>query len=127
MKRVSICAAAFLVCNAVFAFAVMAARLPTSTLVVEILSVDQTSFTREPGRKEHGQIIDWVEITRFVAKAKIVSVVNTDHGLMSGATIEIKYKIVNAAFPVHNKPLKPGENVTLVVMGGMNGGYERLN
>jgi hypothetical protein len=126
MKRLSICIVAFLVCNVVLGFTAMAARLLTSELVGQVLSVDQASFHREPWTTSQGQVTAWVEIAEFVAKIKVQDVVRTDHGLMPGAIIDVYYEIkMIGPKPLSNRPLKPGETVTLEVMGRMNGGYER--
>ena len=129
MKRLSIFAVAFLFGMAVFVCAVMAARLPTSTLVVQVLSVDRVSFNRVPSRISQGHAVGdvWWETTGFVAKARILNVIRTDHGLAPGETIDVSYKIRTATpppSPFHDVPLKAGQTVTLEVMGG-NGKYER--
>jgi hypothetical protein len=130
MNWVSVCAAslAFLFGNAVYASAAMAARLPTSTLVVQVLSVDQESFHSEPAPVSQGNAFgeQSFETSGFVAKAYIQNVVQSDHGLAAGETIEIHYKIRTAKprpLTFKDKPLEPGKTMTLTVMKGDNG-YE---
>jgi hypothetical protein len=129
MKFLSIRAVGSLFGIALFAFPAMAVRLPTSTLVVQVLSVEQVSFNREPAMISQGRVVGdrWLETTGFIAKVQILNVIRTDHGLAPGETIEIGYKIRTATpqpSSFHDAPLKQGENVTLEVMGG-NGRYER--
>jgi hypothetical protein len=94
----SIRTAAALFGNAVFVFAAMAARLLTSTLVVQVLSVDQESFRRVPAMISQGQVVggQWPETTGFVAKVQIQNVVRSDHSLAPGETVEIHYTIRTA-------------------------------
>ena len=117
MKCLSICAAGFLFGKALFVFEAMAARLPTSTLVVRVLSVDQELFHRDRAPVVGEQ---WLESTGFVAKVRIQNVIRTDHGLAPGETIKVHYTICTAnslPLPHTATPLKPGENVTLEVFG----------
>jgi hypothetical protein len=67
MKRLSICAVAFLDC-AVFALSAMEALLLTSTLVVQVLSVDQVSYSQEPGPKERGQVLYSYDVTGYLGR-----------------------------------------------------------
>jgi hypothetical protein len=121
-------ALALLLGNAAIASAAMAARLPTSTLVVQVLSVDKESFRREPAAVSKGKVSgdQWLETAGFVAKARIENVIQSDHGLAAGETIEIHYTIRTATprpLPFKDTPLEPGKNTALTVMKG-NGGYE---
>jgi hypothetical protein len=129
MKRLSLCTLALLFGGALFASTAMAARLPTSTLRVLVLAVDQESFTVDPpptvqGRAAGAQVI---ETTGFVAKVLIQDVVRTDHGLVSGDTIRVHYRILTGRplpIPQTAAPLQPGASVTLEVFG-RDGDYER--
>jgi hypothetical protein len=119
---------AFLVGNAVFASAAIAARLRTSTLVVQVLSVDQESLHSEPSPVSQGKTFgdQSFETSFFVAKARIQDVIQNDYALAPGETIEIHYKIRTAKprpLPFKDKPLEPGKTMTLEVTKG-NGGYE---
>ncbi len=120
--------AASLLGNAVVVFAAMAARLLTSTLVVQVQSVDQESFNRVPAMISQGQPAggQWLETTGFAAKVQIQNVVSSDHGLSPGETIVIHYTIRTATprpLPLTDPPLKPGETMTLTVIKG-NDGFE---
>jgi hypothetical protein len=86
---------AFLLCNFGLVSSAMAARLPTSALIVHVLSVDQESFNRSPAMLKDGKPFgdQWYETTGFIAKAQIQNVIRTDHGLTPGQTITIRYKI----------------------------------
>jgi hypothetical protein len=121
-------ALAVLLGSAVLVSAAMAARLPTSTLVVQVLSVDQESFRREPAMVSQGNAVgeQRLETTGFVAKVQIQNVIQSDHGLAPGQTIEVHYTIRTATprpRSSRDTPLEPGKNMTLTVMKG-NGGYE---
>ena len=121
-------APALLLGSAVLVSAAMAARLPTSTLVVQVLSVDQESFRREPAMASQGNAVgeQRLETTGFVAKVQIQNVIQSDHGLAPGQTIEVHYTIRTATprpRSSRDTPLEPGKNMTLTVMKG-NGGYE---
>jgi hypothetical protein len=121
-------APALLLGSAVLVSAAMAARLPTSTLVVQVLSVDQESFRREPAMVSQGNAVgeQRLETTGFVAKVQIQNVIQSDHGLAPGQTIEVHYTIRTATprpRSSRDTPLEPGKNMTLTVMKG-NGGYE---
>ena len=121
-------APALLLGSAVLVSAAMAARLPTSTLVVQVLSVDQESFRREPAMVSQGNAVgeQRLETTGFVAKVQIQNVIQSDHGLAPGQTIEVHYTIRTATprpLSFTDTPLEPGKNMTLTVMKG-NGGYE---
>jgi hypothetical protein len=133
MKRLSIGAVASLFGIAMLVSAAMAARLPTSDLVVQVLSVEQVGFTRQKsdlfdhGQKVPGGVMLW-ETTTFVAKARIVNVIRTDHDLAAGEVIDVKYNIATTTPPLsppRGEPLAPGQTVTVHVMG-WNGKYERL-
>ena len=69
------------------------ARLPTSTLVVDVLAVDRKSF--KSGRYANGS--SW-EKTSFVAKAQIRKVLRTDHGLKPGDIIQIEYDVLRPSW-----------------------------
>ena len=120
-------AAASLFGNTVLVCAAMAAQLSTSTLVVQVVSVDQESFKRSPAMISQGQVVggQWLETTGFVAKVQIQNVIRSDHGLARGETIDIHYTVRTATpkpLPFTDTPLKPGENMTLTVSNGY-GGY----
>jgi hypothetical protein len=108
------------------AFAVIApaATQPLSTLSVKVMSVDRESLDRHTYRRESFQSGEssggWSEQTRFVAKAQIETVLNSDHGLSPGAIIEIRYFVVQSSVPaeVRDSTLKTGETVTLTVIEG---------
>ena len=95
MKRLSIGAVAFLFGIAVLVSPAAAARLPTSDLVVQVLSVEQVGALHEKtdlfeqGQKVPGGVRLW-DTTTFVAKARIVNVIRTDHDLAPGEVIDIK-------------------------------------
>jgi hypothetical protein len=96
-----------------------AARLPVSTVTVEILSVDRASFLREEYRATGG----WLEKTTYVAKARIETVVNTEHRLSPGGVIDIRYDVrVQQPPNPYNRSiaasLKVGDTWTLTVFGG---------
>jgi hypothetical protein len=96
-----------------------AARLPVSTLTVNILSVDRASFLREEYKATGG----WLEKSTYVAKARIETVVNTEHGLSPGAVIDIRYDVrVQQPPNPYNRSiaasLKVGDIWTLTVFGG---------
>jgi hypothetical protein len=123
MNYWSIRVAAPLFAGAMFGFAAMAARLPTSTLDVRFLSVDQESFRRDPSSALSGQSF---ETTGYVARVQIQNVISTAHGLTAGQTIEVHYTIRKAgALPLRSKsqPPKPGESRTINVMKAKSG-YE---
>jgi hypothetical protein len=100
-----------------------AARLPTSTLTINVLSVDRESVNREE-TKHPGQPTVVFETTKFVAKAKITRVLASDHGLNAGDVIDIRYGVTvrqppDPAFRVR-PALSAGETVTVTVFGGGN-------
>lgn len=120
MKRWSIrIAASLLVCMA-FAAAATAARVLSSTLEVQVLSVDQGPLRREPGLISQGKVINWLEMTDFTATVQIRNVIRSDYSLASGETIKIHYTVRSAA-PRPGKPLKPGDDLTLTVLKGDDG------
>ena len=90
------------------------ARLPLSELVVVILSAEQQSFNRETYARGGS-----MEITRFIAQAKIQEVLNSDHGLSPGMVIEISYiiRLVQPSGRQNGPSLKAGDTVTLSVFG----------
>jgi hypothetical protein len=113
---------AFLLCNFGLVSSAMAARLPTSALIVHVLSVDQESFNRSPAMLKDGKPFgdQWYETTGFIAKAQIQNVIRTDHGLTPGQTITIRYKIrigTPQPIPLKNRSLKAGEDTTVELMG----------
>jgi hypothetical protein len=118
-----------LLCGSIALNAILAAltggasaiRLPTSTLTVNVLSVDRESFNREE-TKYPGLPTVVFETTKFVAKAKITRVLESAHGLNAGAVIDIRYSVTvrqppDPAFRVR-PTLSAGETVTLSVFGG---------
>jgi len=126
MKCSSIRAVAFLFGIAMFVCAAMAARALTSTLVVQILSVDQESFRRGPAMMSQGRPFgdQWLESTGYVAKAQIQNVIRSDHGLAPGEIIEIHYEIRTATpqpLPFTDARLKPGQSGTLTVSKAKSG------
>jgi hypothetical protein len=129
MRRLSLCTLALLFGSAVFVSTAMAARLPTSKLLVQVLSVDQESSTIDPPLMIQGRAVgeQVIETTGFVAKVLIQNVVRTDHGLASGDTIRVHYRILTGRplpIPQTAVPLQPGESVTLEVFA-RDGEYER--
>jgi hypothetical protein len=96
-----------------FLGAALAARLPISTLTIEVLSVEEKLSKSET--YANGQTI---ETTTFVARAKIQKIVQTDHGLSPGAVIDILYRRTRPSLPGRpNRFLEVGETVTLDVFG----------
>lgn len=96
-----------------------AARLPVSTVTVNILSIDRASFLREEYKATGG----WLEKTTYVAKARIESVVESDHGLTAGTVIDVRYDVrVQQPPNPYNRSiaasLKAGDIWTLTVFGG---------
>jgi hypothetical protein len=105
-----------------------AARLPVSTITVNVLSVDRESSHRDESRNP-AQPDVVVDTTRFVARALIAAVLNTEHGLNPGAAIDIRYDVAvrhppHPSFPVRAR-LNAGETVTLTVFGGGSSFYWR--
>jgi hypothetical protein len=106
---------------AMFSAIAPAATRPISTLSVKVLSVDRESLDRHTYRRESSKSGEpsggWSENTRFVAKAQIETVLNSDHGLRPGTIIEIRYIVVQSSVPaeVRDSTLKTGETVTLTV------------
>jgi hypothetical protein len=97
-----------------------AAQLPTSTVTVNVLSVDRESADREEARYPGRSPIVF-ETTKFLAKAQIAKVLKSAHGLAAGDVIDIRYSVTvrqppDPAFRV--KPtLSVGETRTLTVFG----------
>jgi hypothetical protein len=87
------------------------ARLPTSTLLVDVLSVDRKSF--ESGRYANGS--SW-EKTSFVAKAQIRKILHSDHGLKPGDIIRIDYDVLRPSRRA-GTVLNQGANATVTVFG----------
>ncbi len=121
----------FLMCGSVALNAVLmvsisaasAARLPTSTLTVSVLSVDRESVNRQESQYP-GQPVIIFETTRYVAKAQVINVVQSDHGLSAGTVVDIRYSVTvrqppHPAFRVR-PTLNAGEMKTLTVFGGGN-------
>jgi hypothetical protein len=120
----------FLMCGAIALNAVLATtgvasaarlRLPTSTLTVNVLVVDRESFNREEIQYP-GQPAIAFETTKYVAKAQITKVLESEHGLSAGAVINIRYSVTvrrppHPAFRVRPM-LGAGETITLTVFGG---------
>ena len=97
-----------------------AARLPTSTVSVDILSVDRVSFDRRESQYA-GQPAVTFETTKYVAKARIIKVFKSDHGLSVGVIIDVRYSVTvrqppDPAFRVRPM-LSAGETVTLTLFG----------
>jgi hypothetical protein len=105
--------------------------LPLSTLTVKVLSVDRESLDRHTYRRESFQTGEssggWSENTAFVAKAQIEAVLDNNHGLMSGAVIDIRYIAVKSTVPaeVRDRALKAGETMTLTVFRNQTGFWWR--
>jgi hypothetical protein len=105
--------------------------LPLSTLTVKVLSVDRESLDRHTYRRESFQTGEssggWSEKTGFVAKAQIEAVLDNNHGLMSGAVIDIRYIAVKSTVPaeVRDRALKAGETMTLTVFRNQTGFWWR--
>jgi hypothetical protein len=98
----------------------LAARLPTSTLTVNILSVEPESFNRQESQYPGQQSVAF-ETTKYVAKAQVSKVLESDHGLSAGAVIYIRYSVTvrqppHPAFRVRPM-LSAGETTTLTVFG----------
>jgi hypothetical protein len=117
-------AASLLVATAVIA---PAARLPVSTLTVNVLSVERQTYERDDYRHESfkpaGPPREWYEEkTTYVAKAQIEAVLVNDHGLSSGAVIDIHYEISGGSAPIDARTLPPavkaGERWTVDVFSG---------
>jgi hypothetical protein len=105
-----------------------AARLPVSTITVNILSVDRESFHRDKSLNP-AQADVVIDTTRFVARALLTAVLNTEHGLNPGAVIDIRYDVAerhppHPSFPVRAR-LNAAETVTLTVFGGGSSFYWR--
>jgi hypothetical protein len=105
-----------------------AARLPVSTITVNVLSVDRESSHRDESRNP-AQPDVVIDTTRFVARALITTVLNTEHGLSPGPVIDIRYDVAerqppHPAFRVRAR-LNAGETVTLAVSGGGSSFYWR--
>ena len=81
-----------------------AVKLPRSELVINVISVKKTFHRRWNGLKNPE------EISKFVASARIQSVVNTEHGLLPGADIEVVYDIVVRYDTVNRARTLPGTN-----------------
>jgi hypothetical protein len=124
----------FLVCGSIALNAVLilpisvasAARLATSTITVSVLSVDRESFNREDIQYP-GQPAIAFETTKYVARAQVTNVLNSDHELSAGAVIEIRYSVTvrqppHPAFRVR-PTLNAGETKTLTVSGGSSSFY----
>ncbi len=98
----------------------VAAPLPTSTLTVNILSVDRESSKRDETRYP-GRPLVVFETTWFRARALIAEVLKTDHKLTAGAVIDIRYSITVREPPdpaYHVRPaLSAGETKTVTVFG----------
>jgi hypothetical protein len=95
-----------------------AARLPVSTVTVEVLAVARESIDRQTAPLP-GVVF---ERSAFVAKARIVAIPHNEHGLQPGVTIDIRYRTSVRQPPDPNfrgniKALSPGETVTLAVFG----------
>ena len=104
-----------------------AARLPVSTITVNVLSIDRESVHRDESRN-HAQP-DVIDTGNFLARAVITKVLNTEHGLSSGAIIDIRYDVAerhppHPLFPVRAR-LNAGETVTLTVFGRGSSFYWR--
>jgi hypothetical protein len=98
-----------------------AARLPTSTLTVDVLSVEPENVNREETKFPSRPTVVF-ETTKFVAKAKINKVMQTDHGLSVGDVIVIRYRVTTRQPPDPGFRVRPslsaGQIVTITVAGG---------
>jgi len=98
-----------------------AMKLPTSTLTVNVLSMDRQSFDRQEFKEASGRNASR-ETTSFVAKARVQTVLQSDHNLSPGVVIEIRYDVVvrQPRLPgaYDHRTLKTGETVTLTVYRG---------
>jgi hypothetical protein len=117
-------AACFLVASAGVA---AAARLPVSSVTVNILSVDRLTYSRDDYHSESfkpgGASRDWYEEkTTYVAKARIEIVSVDDHHLTPGTIIDIHYEVPGGSAPIYTRtpPLdvKTGERWTLDIWNG---------
>jgi hypothetical protein len=117
-------AACFLVASAGIA---AAARLPVSSVTVNILSVDRLSYSRDDYHSESfkpgGASRDWYdEKTTYVARARIEIVSVNDHDLTPGTLIDIHYEVLDGSEPIATRtaPLvvKAGERWTLDIWNG---------
>ena len=97
-----------------------AARLPISTVTVNVLSVvlvsQDTEVPRGPGT---GAVF---ERSNFVAKARIVEIPHNEHKLTPGAIIDIRYrtdvrKPPDSNFRGNTKMLVEGQTVTVELFG----------
>jgi hypothetical protein len=105
-----------------------AARLPVSTITVNVLSVDRESVHRDESRNP-AQPDVVIDTGNFLARSVITKVLNTEHGLSPGAIIDIRYDVAerhppNPSFPVRAR-LNAGETVTLTVFGRGSSFYWR--
>jgi len=93
-------------------------KLPTSTLTVNVLSMDRQSFDRQEFKEASGRNASR-ETTSFVAKARVQTVLQSDHNLSPGVVIEIRYDVVvrQPRLPgaYDHRTLNTGETVTLTV------------
>jgi hypothetical protein len=105
-----------------------AARLPVSTVTVEILSVDPQSVQRDDYRREtfkDGAVSStWSEKTAVITKARVKAVVVDDgHGLSPGAVIDLHYEVVRGpmgqGYGARAPEVKSGETWTVGVVGGV--------
>jgi hypothetical protein len=108
------------------------ARLPVSTVTVEILSVDPQSVQRDDYRREtvkDGAVSStWSEKTAVITRARVKAVVVDDgHGLSPDAIIDLHYEVVRgpvgSAYGARAPEVKPGEIWTVGVVGGV-GSYK---
>jgi hypothetical protein len=102
------------------------ARLPVSTVTVDILSVDPQSFERDEYRRESfkdGAVSSlWTEKTAVITKARIKAVLLDDgHGLSPGTVIDLRYEVVRGSGPPYSDrapEVKPGETWTVGIWNG---------
>jgi hypothetical protein len=124
VQSLSLRALAFVLVGVAFAPVAPAAKLPTATLAVQVLSVEE-EFKRHEKPPSGTQTF---ETTGFVARAQIQTIIQSDFALDPGKNIKIHYVIRTASplpLPLRGVPLKPGEHATLTVFRTGIDEYER--
>jgi len=115
----------FLLCGAItctaMPLAADAARLPVSTVTVNVLSVALVSQNVEAPRGSGPDVV--FERSNFVAKGRIVEIPHNEHKLTPGAIIDIRYrtdvrKPADPNFRGNTRTLVEGQTATLTVFGG---------
>ncbi len=98
-----------------------AARLLTSSIVVEVLSVDRESVNREEIKYPERPTVAF-ETSKYVAKARVTKILRNENGLQEGAVIDILYSVTVRDPPDPFFRVRPtlsaGQATTLSVSGG---------